>query len=238
MLRACAPFVASLLLAAVPMSSVAAETIAVSRDVRTDPYAPFVAEASERFGIPAAWINAVLDEESAGDPRAVSAKGAMGLMQIMPNTWADLRTRLSLGNDPHDPRDNILAGAAYLRELHDSYGSPGFLAAYNAGPGRYEDYLDGRPLPAETQAYVARLAPIIDAGKLLAPAMTGVANVSAWAHATLFVDRSSRKAAVAPVPGKSMADDVPTASVVRDVSAIVPLPKGLFVVRRGLGVAP
>ena len=70
----------------------------------------------------------------------------MGLMQIMPDTWTELRTRHRLGRDPYDPRDNILAGAAYLREMHDRYGSPGFLAAYNAGPGRYEDYLAGRPL--------------------------------------------------------------------------------------------
>src|SRR3546814_5730962 len=74
--------------------------------------------------------------ESRGDVRAVSPKGAMGLMQLMPDTWASLRVRLGLGANPYDPRDNILAGAAYLREMHDRYGSPGFLAAYNAGPGR------------------------------------------------------------------------------------------------------
>src|SRR3546814_3022380 len=84
--------------------------------------------------------------ESRGDVRAVSPKGAMGLMQLMPDTWASLRVRLGLGANPYDPRDNILAGAAYLREMHDRYGSPGFLAAYNAGPGRYEEYLAGRPL--------------------------------------------------------------------------------------------
>jgi soluble lytic murein transglycosylase-like protein len=76
----------------------------------------------------------------------------MGLMQIMPETWATLRLRYGLGADPFDPHDNILAGAAYLRELHDRYGSPGFLAAYNAGPARYEDHLaTGQPLPAETR---------------------------------------------------------------------------------------
>ena len=57
-------------------------------------------------------------------------------MQIMPATWGQLRARYGLGPDPFDVRDNIMAGAAYLRELHDRYGSPGFLAAYNAGPGR------------------------------------------------------------------------------------------------------
>ncbi|WP_456672152.1 lytic transglycosylase domain-containing protein [Bradyrhizobium sp. LM2.9] len=84
--------------------------------------------------MPVHWIRAVLDVETAQDMRAKSLKGAMGLMQIMPATWAELRERYDLGNNPYDPRDNILAGTAYLRDLHDRYGSPGFLAAYNAGP--------------------------------------------------------------------------------------------------------
>src|SRR6266704_6782318 len=93
-------------------------------------------------------------------------KGAMGLMQIMPKTWTELRARYGLGADPFDPRDNILAGAAYIRELYDRYGAPGFLAAYNAGPGRYERHLaTGRPLPDETQAYVATLAPRINGAR-------------------------------------------------------------------------
>ena len=104
-----------------------------------------VAEAAQRFGIPERWIWAVMRVESGGRVRAVSSKGAMGLMQIMPATWADLRARHGLGADPFDPRDNILAGAAYLREMHDRYGAPGFLAAYNAGPGRYDDYLSAGP---------------------------------------------------------------------------------------------
>ena len=99
--------------------------------------------------------------ESGEKSRARSRKGAIGLMQIMPKTWAELRARHSLGADPYDPTDNILAGTAYIRELYDRYGAPGFLAAYNAGPGRYERHLaTGRPLPAETQAYVATLTPI------------------------------------------------------------------------------
>ena len=102
--------------------------------VTADQVAGFVAEASQRFGIPASWIRAIMHAESREDPRAVSPKGAMGLMQIMPSTWAILRVRHRLGANPFDPHDNILAGAAFLRELHDRYGSPGFLAAYNAGP--------------------------------------------------------------------------------------------------------
>lgn len=91
-----------------------------------DPFAEVLEQASRRFGVPVRWIRAVLDVESAQDARARLPKGAMGLMQIMPETWAELRLRYDLGDDPYDPNDNILGGTAYLRELHDRYGSPGF----------------------------------------------------------------------------------------------------------------
>lgn len=113
--------------------------------------------AATRFDLPAELIEAVIAAESGGQARAVSPAGAMGLMQLMPGTWAELRAGLGLGTDPFDPADNILAGAAYLRQLRDRYGAPGFLAAYNAGPGRYEASLAGRPLPLETRRYVARI---------------------------------------------------------------------------------
>jgi len=130
------------------------------------PYASFVDEAARRFGVPAALISAVMAIESGGDLRALSPKGAMGLMQIMPDTWSGLRARHGLGANPYDPRDNILAGAAYLREMIDRFGSPGFIAAYNAGPGSYENHLaTGRPLPPETRHYVATLAPLIGQGR-------------------------------------------------------------------------
>ncbi|MCE0743869.1 lytic transglycosylase domain-containing protein [Acetobacter sicerae] len=118
-----------------------------------------VREAARQAAIPPSWIRAVLRIESAGDRHAISSAGAMGLMQIMPGTWRDLRHALNLGADPFDPHDNIIAGAAYLRWLHDRYGDVGFLAAYNAGPGRYDEHLaSGRPLPDETRAYVASVA--------------------------------------------------------------------------------
>ena len=132
-----------------------ADPVATARPTPRDPYADHIAEAAQRFELPAAWIKAVLRAESNGDPRAVSPKGAIGLMQIMPQTWAGLRDRHRLGADPYDQHDNIIAGAAYIRELFDRYGSPGWIAAYNAGPGRYEASLSGRPLPSETRAYVA-----------------------------------------------------------------------------------
>ena len=139
-----------------------AQTARIELHAPSDPYAGLIAEAAQRFGIPAAWIRAIMRVESRGDRRAISPKGAIGLMQLMPDTWAALRARYGLGRDPFDAHDNILAGAAFLREMHDRYGSPGFLAAYNAGPGRYEDYRDHhRPLPPETVAYVAALVPFV-----------------------------------------------------------------------------
>ena len=127
--------------------------------------ADHVRDASLRFGIPEQWIWAVMRVESAGRVDATSHAGAMGLMQVMPGTWANLTARHGLGGNAYNPRANIMAGAAYLRDMHDRYGSPGFLAAYNAGPGRYEQYARGeRPLPLETRNYVAKLAPMIGAG--------------------------------------------------------------------------
>jgi Transglycosylase SLT domain len=81
---------------------------------------------------------------------------------VMPETYDELQGRYSLGGDPFDPHDNILAGTAYLREMYDIYGSPGFLAAYNAGPRRLDDYLsNNRALPDETRRYVAMIGPNI-----------------------------------------------------------------------------
>ena len=129
-----------------------------------DRWASDIAEASLRFAIPADWIQRVIRTESSGRTMAgrrpvVSRAGAMGLMQLMPATWRDMRSLLGLGADPFDPRDNILAGAAYLRLMYDRFGYPGLFAAYNAGPGRYSAYLSGRrPLPRETRAYVSSVA--------------------------------------------------------------------------------
>jgi soluble lytic murein transglycosylase-like protein len=131
----------------------------------TERWKTFIAEAATRFAIPQAWLRAVIRAESAGcesiDGHPItSSAGAMGLMQLMPTTWNEFQGRLHLGNNPFDPRDNILAGAAYLRELYDRYGSPGFLAAYHAGPERYETYrLGTRSLPWTTLEYLRRIRP-------------------------------------------------------------------------------
>jgi soluble lytic murein transglycosylase-like protein len=74
------------------------------------PFAIFVTEAAQRFRIPESWIRAVMRVESFGDARAISQKGAIGLMQVMPKTYAELRVRHRLGADPCDPHNNILAG--------------------------------------------------------------------------------------------------------------------------------
>jgi len=125
---------------------------------------PFTAEASTRFGISVDWIERVMQIESAGRTSLagrpiISRAGAIGLMQLMPATWSEMRAAYGLGDDPFDPHDNILAGAAYLRTMYDRFGYPGLFAAYNAGPGRYVAYrLKSRPLPLETRAYLARVA--------------------------------------------------------------------------------
>jgi hypothetical protein len=174
--------------------------------VRATAFDTFIAEAAVRFGIPEHWIRAVMQAESAGDPRAVSRAGAMGLMQIMPATWAELRAHHGLGADVFDPRDNILAGAAYLREMYDRFGSPGFLAAYNAGPARYAEHLaTGRPLPRETRAYMATLASLISGPSAPPLQAEAPALTTDWRAAPLFVAR------LEPRSGRGSGADEPAA---------------------------
>jgi soluble lytic murein transglycosylase-like protein len=215
-----------------------AQDLAVARSSHRDPFGAHISEASHRFGVPTALIRAIMRKESAGDARAVSSAGARGLMQIMPGTWDDLRARWSLGRDPFDPRDNILAGTAYLRELHDRFGSPGFLAAYNAGPARYEAYLAGRPLPAETRAYVAALAPLVGGRATIRPFAVTSAEAIPWKHAPLFAVQPDREQAVASVPPERPSNNAGSAAAVRDVVAIAPLSADLFVARSGEGIQP
>lgn len=225
-------------LVAMPNPSVLAQTVSQTESPTATSFDRHVAEASQRFGLRTELILAVIHVESAGDPRAVSHAGAMGLMQIMPATWADLRRRYRLGTDPFDPHDNIFAGTAYLREMHDRFGSPGFLAAYNAGPGRYADHLaTGRPLPRETRAYVAKLA------ELLGETVTTQDGTAArdprnWRTSPLFVGHpnASPEADVGETPKRQ--DD-------RNRDELSPLPDdtsdraaGLFVADDAKGPAP
>jgi len=195
----------------------------------SDSFADFVSEASQLFGVPASWIRAVMRLESAGDVRSVSPKGAMGLMQIMPETWAGLRVRYGLGVDPFDAHDNILAGAAYLRELHDRYGERGFLAAYNAGPARYEHHLaTGQPLPAETQNYVARLTPIVD-GEHIGGTVVARSITQPWTEAALFVARADSSRTILAPSSATHDEQQPTRTASADWTALAPQSAGLFV---------
>jgi D-alanyl-D-alanine carboxypeptidase len=125
-----------------------------------DPWGPYIREASARYRVPEQWVRAVMQQESGGEQQATSSAGAMGLMQVMPATYEELRVRHRLGDDPYDPHNSVLAGTAYIREMYDRYGAPGFLAAYNAGPDRVDSYLAGRGrLPDETVNYLAAITP-------------------------------------------------------------------------------
>lgn len=140
-----------------------AQPAAISRGSQLARWQHYVAEASRRFSIPQPWIYAVMDAESRGQTKLngrpiTSSAGAIGLMQVMPGTYEEIRAELGLAASPHDPRDNILAGTAYLRAMYDRFGFPGLFAAYNAGPDRYEQHLQrGRPLPSETVSYLEEL---------------------------------------------------------------------------------
>ena len=184
------------------------------------PYAGHVAGAARRFGIPEAWIWTVMRVESRGNSRAVSRAGAMGLMQIMPATWAGLRTRYGLGPDPFDVRDNIMAGAAYLREMHDRYGNASaMLAAYNAGPGRYDDYVSrGRPLPAETVGYLAQLTAVAGATEAVETAVSAPPDRFAWRRAALFV-RITGSGSASPAAQSDDTSDAPGLVAARSTEA-------------------
>jgi soluble lytic murein transglycosylase-like protein len=132
---------------------------------RMERWNPFIAEASKRFGVPPVWVRAVMQVESGGrtmldeNRPMLSSAGAMGLMQLMPATYAQMRRQYRLGADPYDPHDNILAGAAYLRWLRGKYGYPTMFAAYNDGPGNLQERLLGDGLlPPETRSYIGDIA--------------------------------------------------------------------------------
>jgi soluble lytic murein transglycosylase-like protein len=181
------------------MCAIAASTFFESRAIARTPLRPpsidrfanFIAEA--RFTVPAPWISAIIQIESAGDEHAISPRGAMGLMQLMPATWVELSVRHELGLDPFDPRDNIMAGTAYVRELHDRFGAAGFLAAYHAGPTRYEQYLTtGQPLPPETTAYVTAVTPLLGNDQAEHAAFR-IKRTVPWREAPLFVERTDAR---------------------------------------------
>jgi soluble lytic murein transglycosylase-like protein len=165
-----------------PLKSVAiAAAVMVISPASADPIDRWnhnIAEASARFGIPRQWIRRVIRAESNGQTMLegrpiVSRAGAMGLMQLMPGTWLEMRAALGLGSDPFDPHDNIIAGTAYLKSMYSRFGYPGLFAAYNAGPTRYYAFLSGAStLPLETRAYVVSVTSPNGSPRMSSPALS------------------------------------------------------------------
>lgn len=181
--------------------------------------------AAQRFNLSSALIRAVIAIESGSNARAVSAKGAMGLMQLMPQTYAELRTQYHLGADPFDIQDNIVAGSAYLREMLDRFGSSGFLAAYHAGPTRYLEHLmRGSPLPRETEIYLDAIAQNLQVEHIgIAPNVSSAG--SDWTGAPLFASLKD---------GGALAEELPVEKLPRDtksaLAALIPPPSnGMFI---------
>jgi soluble lytic murein transglycosylase-like protein len=125
-------------------------------------WAEHVRAAASRYALPEPLLLAVMAVESNFDPRAVSEKGAMGLMQLMPGTARDM-----LVSDPFDPVQNIEGGARYLRLLANQYGGDPLrtLAAYNAGPEAVRRSGGDVPDIPETRAYVRRVVDLWNAYK-------------------------------------------------------------------------
>lgn len=184
-----------------------------------DPWGPYIKEAAQRFDVPETWVRAVMQQESGGrlfhnGQFVTSVPGAMGLMQLMPPTYDEIRVANNLGDDPYEPHDNIMAGTAYIRQMYDVYGSPGFLAAYNAGPGRLEDFITrNRTLPRETRNYVASIGHKI----------VGISPVSRSQADLLVASHDSLAQAYKPVQSNSEIDTVRTAWANRTGGAVAPV---------------
>ena len=190
-LRIAACFLAPLLASALPLSVTTADAAESSASLWSSvvSYAAFVTRLPADLQSQSSGSRAVIQVESAGNAQAVSPRGALLLMQIMPESWVELSVRYDLGLDPFDPHDNVLAGAAYLREMLDRFGSEGCLAAYNARPQRYEEHLAmGRPLPGVTEAYVAKLGSLtkIEHGER---SRSVLKRALPWQNAPMFVDQ-------------------------------------------------
>jgi soluble lytic murein transglycosylase-like protein len=164
---------------------------------------PMIEEASSRFGLPTSWIERVMRAESRGltmlNARPIRSRaGAMGLMQLMPATWTEMRARLALGTNPDDPRDNILAGTFFLRLMYDRFGYPGLFGAYNAGPGAYAAWLTGnRRLPGETAAYLGMVGGM--------PSPMSLANQSVAPPPLFVVRRTGSEDQSSPMAGEPQA---------------------------------
>jgi soluble lytic murein transglycosylase-like protein len=148
--------------AVVAMTAVAAPASAMATEGPTP--LELADAAADRYGLPRALVRSVMAAESGFEPLAISPKGAIGLMQLMPGTaWV-------LGADPHDPAQNVDAGTRYLRDLLEkyNYGLRHALAAYNAGPGAVDKY-NGVPPYRETIDYISRIEKKLRAAEAIKP---------------------------------------------------------------------
>jgi Transglycosylase SLT domain len=147
-----------------------------------------VRDASNRYQLDPDFVNSVIKAESNFQSRAVSRKGALGLMQLMPGT----ASQLGVG-DPFDPKANVEGGTAYLSQLLDLYHNDAIkaLAAYNAGPNRVDQY-HGLPPYMETRAYVARIVRDYNAKKRAQMKAQAAANSA----------KNAKKKAVTPAPSQ------------------------------------
>ena len=128
----------------------------VKTAVSIRPYAKFVQDAAQKHDLDPVVLHAIIEAESGYRPNAVSPRGAMGLMQLMPETAAQYMVE-----NPFDPGANIDAGARYIRRLLDQFGMKGALAAYNAGPSSVLKFGGIPPYP-ETHRYVNRVLALIE----------------------------------------------------------------------------
>jgi hypothetical protein len=196
---------------------------------RMERWTPFIQEASRRFNISGQWIRAVIMIESGGrtmlaENRPIrSPAGAMGLMQLMPGTWQEMRRAYALGADPYDPHDNIIAGTAVLAVLYKQYGYPTMFAAYNDGPGMLAAHAAlNQPLPLETENYVRGIASILSTGVLPhgGGGGHGLARLTRPDGAPVMIDASAVVSIRAALPGEY-------ASSVQSVIAIGRLRQGV-----------
>jgi len=186
---------------------------AMALEARLARWDRLIDEAAKRFNVPRDWIVAVMRQESGGrtvlqgDVPITSVTGAMGLMQVMPDTYRDMRLDYRLGRDAYDPHDNVMAGAAYIRFLNGKYGYPALFAAYNDGPGNLEANLAGkRDLPAETIAYLTNIR--IRLGDTPQPGENGLTRAGRTVTLTrpdgqaVAIDGASVKGVRAVLPGE------------------------------------
>lgn len=205
-----APVMVALLLASgaptgQPLAEQAASKDEIGQPEHQD-WAEEIANAAALTGLSELLIRRVMDAESAGVANAVSPKGAMGLMQLMPETYRQIAADLGLRADPFNPRDNVLAGAVFLEKMLDRFGSPAFLAAYNAGPQCMEEVLAGlRPLPDESRIFMDKVAAklgLADGGSVLGSSR--LSRGITGSGGLFFVSRHDGFAAGQSVPGQSI----------------------------------